>query len=269
MKGTLLLTGASGNLGRMLTRELAANGYAVRATDLTPFPDPLPQGASFARLNVADAVAVMNAAKGVSAIVHFGAVPIELSFEEIVEANLRGANHIFEAAKETGARVIFASSNHTVGYRERATKIDEDAPVRPDGYYGLSKVYGEMLGRMMFDKHGVESAHLRIGSCIPEPNNKRSLSLWLSYPDLARLVLACLTTPNLGCRAIWGISNNTRAFWRSKHWDAIGYKPQDDAETFAGKVDMADTGQVAERFMGGPFAADKYSRKTPGPAELP
>jgi uronate dehydrogenase len=266
---SILLTGAAGALGQVLAEALAKQGFVVCATDRTRYPGALPVGATFSHLDVADYAGVMAAAKGADAIVHFGAVPIELSFEEIAQSNLRGTNHIFEAALANRARVIFASSNHTVGYTERAMTIDEDAPMRPDGYYGVSKCYGEILGRMMFDKHGIESAHLRIGSCIPVPNNKRSLSLWLSYPDLVRLVLACLTARDLGCRAVWGISNNTRAFWRSKHWAAIGYAPQDDAEAYAGKVDMADTGPVAERFMGGPFAADKYSRATPGPAALP
>ncbi|MCZ8124538.1 MAG: NAD(P)-dependent oxidoreductase [Magnetospirillum sp.] len=266
---TLLLTGAAGALGRVLTEALAARGYNVRATDRTAYPGPLPAGVRFAHLDVADYAGTMRAAEGVDAIVHFGAVPVELSFEEIAQANLRGANHVFEAAKANRARVIFASSNHTVGFTERAQTIDEDAPLRPDGYYGVSKCYGEMLGRMMFDKHGVESAHLRIGSCIPKPLTKRHLSLWLSYPDLVRLTLACLQTPDLGFRAVWGISKNTRAFWRSKHWAAIGYAPEDDSEKFASEVDMTDTGPVAERFQGGDFCANGYTRSVPGPADLP
>jgi len=266
---TILLTGAAGALGRVLTEALCAQGYIVRATDRTRYPGPLPQGASFAHLDVADYAGVMAAAKGVDAIVHFGAVPIELSFEEIAHANLRGTNHIFEAAKANRARVVFASSNHTVGFTERAKTIDEDAPLRPDGYYGVSKCYGEMLGRMMFDKHGVESAHLRIGSCLPKPLNKRNLPLWLSYPDLLRLTVACLETKNLGFRAVWGISANTQAWWKSKHWDAIGYKPQDNSEIYANDVDRTDTGPVAERFQGGTFCSEGYTRKIPGPAELP
>lgn len=269
MSKTILLTGAAGALGRVLTEAFAKQGYSVRATDRARYPDPLPKGVTFSHLDVADYPGVMAAAKGVDAIVHFGAVPIELSFEEIAQANLRGTNHVFEAAKANRARVIFASSNHTVGFTERKKTIDEDAPHRPDGYYGVSKCYGEMLGRMMFDKHGIESAHLRIGSCVPKPLVRRHLSLWLSYPDLVRLTLACLETRDLGFRAIWGISKNTRAFWRSKHWAAIGYTPQDDAEKFAGEVDMADTGPIQERFQGGPFCADGYSRDKPGPADLP
>ncbi|MFM7344648.1 MAG: NAD-dependent epimerase/dehydratase family protein [Tagaea sp.] len=269
MTKTILLTGAAGALGRVLTEAFAKQGYSVRATDRARYPEPLPKGVTFSHLDVADYAGVMAAAKGVDAIVHFGAVPIELSFEEIAQANLRGTNHIFEAAKANRARVVFASSNHTVGFTERGKTIDEDAPHRPDGYYGVSKCYGEMLGRMMFDKHGVESAHLRIGSCVPRPLNKRSLSIWLSYPDLVRLVFACLETKNLGFRAIWGMSANTRAWWRSKYWDSIGYAPQDNSEVFATQVDMTDTGPVAERFQGGTFCSDGYTREKPGPAELP
>ncbi|MBL0929064.1 MAG: NAD(P)-dependent oxidoreductase [Alphaproteobacteria bacterium] len=265
----ILITGAAGALGQVLTQGLTERGYKVRASDKLAYKGALPKGVSFDLLDVADFDKVKTLAKGVKAIVHFGAIPTEQGFDDIAHANLRGTNHIFEAAKAEGARVVVASSNHTVGFTERTKRIDEDAPHRPDGYYGVSKCYGEMLGRMMFDKHGVESAHLRIGSCLPKPLNKRNLPLWLSYPDLLRLTVACLETKNLGFRAVWGISANTQAWWKSKHWDAIGYKPQDNSEIYAKDVDMADTGPVAERFQGGTFCSEGYTRKAPGPAELP
>jgi uronate dehydrogenase len=261
MPATLLVTGASGALGRVLTHGRAEAGYALRLTDIAPFPDALPAGASFTRGDVGDPALLGPLADGVRAIVHFGAIPVEDSFERILHANLRGGFHVFEAARAAGARVIHASSNHAIGFHERGTRLDEDCATRPDTRYGLSKVFVEQLGRLYFDKHGVESAHLRIGSSTPKPLDRRHLSTWLSHGDLVRLVRACIETPVLGHRIVWGCSANTRRWWSSEAWAQIGYAPQDDAERFADDVDMRALDPVSERFQGGTFTADGYSRR--------
>lgn len=262
MTTRVLLTGASGVLGRMMLPHLAAAGYDLVATDIAPFPDVPPNSVPFHQADLGDRDAVLRIADGATAIVHFGGIANDgYDMETILNANLRGLAHVFEAAKAYGARVVFASSNHTIGFHERGVMLDEDCAYRPDGWYGASKAYGELVARLFFDKHGVESASLRIGSCLPAPTEPRHLSTWLSYPDLVRLVRACLETPDLGCRAVWGCSNNTRRWWRSKSWAEIGYEPQDDAETFLDRIPPTRFDPVTERYQGGTFTSDGYTRK--------
>jgi uronate dehydrogenase len=265
--GTILLTGASGNLGRMLTKALAAEDWTLRLTDLTPFPDPIPAGAAFTRADLNDGVTILRLAEGCDAIVHLGGVSVERPFEEVLGPNIRGLYHIYEAARREGARVIFASSNHSVGFHERTESLAADTQFLPDGFYGLSKAYGELMGRLYWFKHGVESVFVRIGSCFPEPTNARMLASWLSYPDLARLVVRCITTEKVGCRVVWGASNNQRMiWWRDDDRDALGWSPHDSADPFASQLSGKVSGDpIEERYMGGNFCALDYSRAEPPP----
>jgi len=262
----ILLTGASGALGRMLARELGAAGFTLRLTDIQPFPDPLPPGASFVKADLNEALAIVRQAEGCSTILHFGGVAVERPFEEIIGPNLRGLYHIYEAARREGARVVFASSNHTIGFHERpqgnAARLDYDCQFRADGYYGLSKAYGELMGRMYWDKHGVENVNVRIGSCLPKPSNARGLSTWLSYPDLARMMIRCILAERVGHAVIWGASANPASFWAQDHRDRIGWQPEDSAETYRAEIEKVVTDDpVEERYQGGFYCPIEYSRK--------
>ena len=261
----VLLTGASGNLGRMLAKALSAKGWTLRLTDISPFPDPVPAGATFTRADLNDGVALLRLAEGCGAIVHMGGISTEKPFEDVLGPNIRGLYHVYEAARREGARVIFASSNHSVGFHERTGTIDVEAPFRPDGFYGLSKAYGELMGRLYWFKHGVESVFLRIGSCFPEPVNARMLASWLSYPDLARLVVGCVTTERVGCRVVWGASDNAAmTWWRDDDRAAVGWAPGDSADPFAGQLAGKVSGDaIEERYMGGNFCSLDYSRGAP------
>ena len=257
----VLLTGASGRLGRAVARRLGAAGITLRLTDLRPFPDPLPPGASFTQADLAEAETIAALAEGCRAILHFGGIPNETpGFEVILNANLRGAFHVFEAARKAGARVVFASSNHTIGFHARPdsedAKLSSDCAYRPDTLYGLSKLYGEQLGRLYWDKHGVESVHLRIGSCTEVPRDARALSTWLSPDDLARLCLAAIGAPRTGWAVVWGASANPASFWAEDDRGVIGWEPQDSAEPWRGQIAGIVSGDpVAERFQGGTFAS--------------
>jgi uronate dehydrogenase len=261
----VLLTGASGNLGRALTRALAAQGWTLRLTDIVPFPDKLPAGAGFTRADLNDGVTMLRLAEGCGAILHFGGVSVERPFEEVLGPNIRGLYHVYEAARREGARVIFASSNHSIGFHERSATIDADDPFMPDGFYGLSKAYGELMGRLYWQKHGVESVSIRIGSSFPEPVDARMLATWLSYDDLSRLVSRCVVTESVGCSVIWGASANQRMTWWGKDArDVVGWAPQDSADPFAGQLAGKVTDDpVVERYMGGAYCAMDYTRKTP------
>jgi uronate dehydrogenase len=262
----ILLTGASGALGRMLTRELAQAGFTLRLTDIQPFPDEIPKSASFVRADLNDGLAIVRQAEGCSTILHFGGVAVEQPYEAIFGPNLRGLYHIYEAARREGARVVFASSNHSIGFHERPRgndpKLDFDCQFRPDGYYGLSKAYGELMGRLYWDKHGVENVNVRIGSCLPEPRNARALSTWLSYPDLASMMVRCILAERVGHAVIWGASNNPATYWGKDHRDRIGWQPKDNAEDYRSQIEkVVSDNPIEERYQGGFFTPMEYSRK--------
>jgi uronate dehydrogenase len=268
----VLLTGASGNLGRMLARELSGLGHTLRLTDIAPFPDPLPPGARFVQADLNEALAIVRQAEGCGTILHFGGVSVERPYEVVLGPNLRGLYHVYEAARREGARVVFASSNHSIGFHERprgnAARLDADCAFRPDGYYGLSKAYGELMGRLYWDKHGVENVNVRIGSCFPEPVNARMLSTWLSYGDLARMMERCILAERVGHCVIWGASNNPATFWGEDHRARIGWAPQDSAEPYRAALEAkVSSDPVEERYQGGGYCAIEYSRASPSPRD--
>ncbi|HEY8288103.1 MAG TPA: NAD(P)-dependent oxidoreductase [Acetobacteraceae bacterium] len=266
----VLLTGASGALGRVLAKSLAGEGWSLRLTDIVPFPDPIPAGATFTKADLNDGVTILRLAEGCGAIVHLGGVSVERPFEEVLGPNIRGLYHVYEAARREGARVIFASSNHSIGFHERTESIGADTQFLPDGFYGLSKAYGELMGRLYWFKHGVQSVFIRIGSCFPEPVNARMLATWLSYADLSRLVARCVTTSDVGCCVVWGASKNGRmTWWRDDARETVGWTPQDSADPFAGQLGGKVSGDpVEERYMGGNFCSLGYSRSAPAPQQL-
>ena len=249
----VLLTGASGGIGRQLSRAMAEAGWTLRLTDVAPFPEALPSRATFTNCDLGDGVNLLRLAEGCGLILHFGGASTDLfPAEDILNANLRGLYFIYEAARRERARVVFASSNHTIGFHERTTRLDDDCAFRPDSLYGLSKVYGENMARLYWMKHQVQSVLLRIGSCFPEPINERMLATWLSYKDMCSLVIAAGTAADVACDVVWGASNNSRTFWGQDARAKIGWQPQDSADVFAERL----LGQVSgnptvERYQGG------------------
>jgi len=253
MQKPVLLTGASGNIGYALVQAIAAAGWALCLTDVVPFPDALPPGARFTRCDLGDGVGMLRLVEGCGLIVHFGgASHDQWPYEDVLNANLRGLYHVYEAARREKARIVFASSNHTIGFHERTTVLDNNCELMPDSRYGLSKVYGEYMARLYWKKHGVESVLLRIGSCFPEPSTERMLSTWLSYGDVCRLAIAAGTARNVGCDVVWGASSNSRSFWRRDAREKIGWPPQDSADGRADRLMAKVTDNpVAERYQGG------------------
>lgn len=265
----ILLTGASGNLGRALAPALAAHGWTLRLTDIAPFPDALPPGATFEKADLSDGLPILRLAEGCGTILHFGGISTDKSFEEIEGPNLRGLYHIYEAARRERARVVFASSNHSVGFHDRSTSLDSDCIFRPDSFYGLSKAYGELMGRLYWDKHGVENVNVRIGSSFPEPVDARMLATWFSYADLARLMARCVLAPAVGHSVVWGTSKNTRmTWWGHDQRSRLEWAPQDSADGFAGQLGGVVSGNpVQERYQGGAYTIKDYTRGSPAPTD--
>jgi uronate dehydrogenase len=204
-------------------------------------------------IDVADLGAVRAAMRGADACVHLAGIASEAPFPEILHANIQGTWAVFEAARrERVGRVVFASSNHATGMYPVGHAVSAESAPRPDTYYGVSKAFGEALGRMFHDKFGLKVACLRIGTVnsADRPENPRHLSTWLSHADTVRLVRACLTSPDLGFAILYGASANRRGWWDLAPARALGYEPVDDAERFASEVRDEPVGE----FQGGPFA---------------
>jgi uronate dehydrogenase len=250
MLGPILLTGAAGGIGSRLRAPLREATSELRLTDVAPLVAEA-RNESVHQLDLTDLDALSAAADGVEAVVHLGGVPTEAPFAELAAANLTGCFNAYEAARLGGARrFVFASSNHATGFYDAGHRLVGTEPPRPDTLYGVTKVYGEALGRLYHDKFGLAVACLRIGSFQERPLDPRMLSTWLSVPDAARLVLACLTSPRLEFEVVYGVSANTRSWWAAAPGRRLGYEPHDDAEVFADEL----PGPV-EGPQGGEFAA--------------
>lgn len=253
----LLLTGAAGGLGKALRERLAANCHVLRLSDRVAF-GPAGQAEEIMLADLADAAAVDRMVEGVNAIVHLGGVSVEGPFLPIMQANILGVFNLYEAARKHGVkRVVFASSNHVTGYYRQGETITASHPPRPDGYYGVSKAFGEDLSRFYFDRYGIETACVRIGSSFPEPRDRRMLATWLSYDDLHRLITACLTTPVLSHSIIFGMSDNAVTWWDNSEARHIGYRPQDSSDVFReavyARTAAPDLGDPVAQFQGGGF----------------
>ena len=237
----LLLTGAAGTLGRVLSAPLAGAGPRLVRSDMAaalarvPGPDAVP-------CDLADAAAVRQLLQGVDAVVHLGGFSVEGPFGPILQANILGLVNLYEAARLNGTRrIVFASSNHVTGCYEQGRDTSPAEPPRPDGFYGVSKLFGEGLASLYHDRYGIQSVCLRIGTATVEPPDRRGLSTWLSHPDLVRLVMASLSAPDIGFTVAYGVSANTRSWWNTADnraaWARLGYQPLDDSERFAAKVE--------------------------------
>jgi uronate dehydrogenase len=253
----ILMTGAAGGLGQAMRERLKGNCAVLRLSDRADFGAVAAQE-EMAVAELADAAAVLDAMKDVNAVVHFGGVSTEGPFGPILQANIIGAYNLYEAARKQGCkRIVFASSNHVTGFYKQSETINADMPARPDGLYGLSKAFGEDLSRLYFDRYGIETACVRIGSSFPEPRDRRMLASWLSYDDLHRLITACLTTPALGHSIIFGMSNNAVTWWDNARARHVGYVPQDSSDGFReavyARTPEPDLSDPAVQFQGGMF----------------
>lgn len=255
----LLLTGAAGGLGKVLRERLKPFARHIRLSDIANMAPAIDESEEVVPCDLSDKQAVHQLVEGVDAILHFGGVSVERPFEEILGANISGVFHIYEAARKHGVkRVIFASSNHVIGFHKQDETLDALSPRRPDGYYGLSKSYGEDMASFYFDRYGIETVSIRIGSSFPEPQNRRMMSTWLSFDDLTQLIECSLYTPKVGHTVVYGMSANRDVWWDNSQAAHLGYQPKDSSEIFRDKVEaqpMPAADDPARVYQGGAFVA--------------
>ena len=232
---TILITGAAGDVGSHLRRELAGK-YNLLLSDIKPIK-ALALGEKSARGDIAKMSDMLRITKGVDAIVHLGGFSVEGPWEMILRANIIGCYNLFEAARRNGVkRVLFASSNHATGFYKRDEKIDHRVYPKPDSRYGVSKAFGEQIGSLYADKYGMEVFCMRIGNVTVAPPDKRRLSNWISPRDFARLVSVGIDNPNINFEIVYGVSGNKRSWYDNSNAHRLGYQPQDDAERHAAEV---------------------------------
>ncbi len=253
----LLLTGAAGALGRVLRPRLKACCDTLRLSDIADLGTAA-AGEELQQVALQDKATVLSLLQGVDAVIHLGGISVEHAFEDILPANIVGTYHVYEGARMHGVkRIVFASSNHVTGFYTQRQTIDATMPARPDGYYGLSKAFGENLAQFYWDRYGIETVSLRIGSSFPEPVDRRMLATWLSYDDLERLVLAALSAPVVGHSVIYGMSDNPLTWWDNTPARHIGFRPQDSSETFRAAVEARqaaiDIHSPVATYQGGAF----------------
>ncbi|MFQ5974687.1 MAG: NAD-dependent epimerase/dehydratase family protein, partial [Alphaproteobacteria bacterium] len=260
---TVLITGAAGGIGTRL-RELLKGVYpALRLSDAVE-PANLRPDEDFVRADLTDQNQVEHAVEGVDGIIHLGGRSVEDDWDVILNANIIGTYHLFEAARHRGVeRVVFASSNHAVGFYRRNRRIGTEAHPRPDSRYGVSKAYGEALGAFYADKYGLRVLCIRIGNVDDRPVDKRRLSIWISPEDLVQLLRIGLEHPDLHYEIVYGMSDNERAWWDNPAAYRLGYAPRGKAEDFRDEALEAQRAlpedPIGDVFQGGSFASMEFS----------
>lgn len=261
----LLLTGAAGEIGGVLRPALRGVAERLRLHDLRPLSPEAPEEEAV-QGDLAEPGAALEATRDVDCVVHLAGVPRETGGtpERILRANVLGCHALFEAARANGARrLVFASSNHVIGFYRSDRPVGTEEPARPSGHYGASKVFGEAMGRLYADKFGMEVACLRIGAFRAKPGNARELGAWISHRDMAQLAQRCVEAPPFHFLVLYGVSANRRALWGGDEAARahVGYAPQDDAEVYAAELEgkAPAPGEVAALFHGGSVCALGFS----------
>lgn len=234
----ILLTGANGRIGRVVVEGLRQTGdYEVVATDVQPDDERNIQA-----LDVQDTAALNAIMQGVDTVIHLAwYMKSDAFYEQIVPVNVVGTYNVYEAARLNGVkRVIFGSSNHVTGYYRIGEPVMPDMPMRPDSLYGLSKCWGELVGRLYTDKYGLSSINIRIGnfSVENEPQSLRASHIWISHRDVVQLLTACIEArPEIDFLTLYGTSANSKNWYQIDYLsDVIGYQPMDDGGQYEDKL---------------------------------
>lgn len=257
------LSGAAGQLGRVLRSALLARGVDLRSAAGSKPLEPIVPGEDVMHGDLRDPAVVDRLLQGVDVLIHMAGTSVERPLPEIIENNLRGLVEVYEGARRHGVRrIVFASSNHAIGMYPVEDTLDLDCAFRPDGFYGLSKAWGESLARLYWDKHGIETLCVRIGSCLPKPTEFRHLSTWFGHEDFLHMMDQAINVPEIGFLVVWGVSANTRSYWNNDGGaQKLGYEPKQNAEDYAAEI-LPQTNPLdatAQRYQGGSFASYDFT----------
>lgn len=257
MLNRILVTGAAGGLGKSLRPHLSKLAKHVRLSDIADL-GTAGEGEELVQADLSDMQAVADLVRDCDGIVHLGGMSVESPWEAILQANIMGTYHLYEAARKQGKpRIVFASSNHTIGFYERSQRIDTQVVQKPDSLYGVSKCFGENLASLYHDKFGVETLSVRIGSCFDKPADTRMMATWLSLEDFVGLLQRAFVTPRLGYTVVYGASDNAETWWDNSHAGFLGWSPKDSSEPWREETEQLDhdidSSDLAVRYQGGKF----------------
>ncbi|WP_232333775.1 NAD-dependent epimerase/dehydratase family protein [Agromyces laixinhei] len=247
------ITGAAGNIGRALREYWSARSVDLVSIDVAE-TTPVSASDRTIHCDVRDLAGLEAAFEGCSGIVHLGGIPDEADFHDLAEVNIVGTYHVLEAARRSGAaRVVYASSNRVTGFYNVDTLVNESMPPRPDGFYGASKVAGEVLCRLYADKFALSTIIIRIGSYEPAPGSAREMRTWLSPADALRGFHAAMTTSEHHI-TFYAVSDNDDRWWDLQSARTAGYVPVDKG------ADHGDNAPIPSgQRQGGPYATIEYS----------
>jgi uronate dehydrogenase len=262
----ILMTGASGGIGTALRKLLPPIYPDLTLSDLTA-PADLGTHEVFKVAELSDLAQVEAICEGVHGILHFGGVSGEGPWSNVLQSNIIGCYNLFEAARKKGVkRVVFASSNHAVGFYPRHHRIGTDVTARPDSRYGVSKVFGEAVGALYADKHGLGVTCLRIGNFGDKPLDHRRLSIWLKPEDLVLLCRIGLDHPDIHFEIFYGASHNERSWWDNHRAYDLGYRPTGRAEDFRehafAEQATLPRDPVGDFYQGGTFCSMEFDGDT-------
>ena len=243
---TVLLTGASGRVGRAIVGRLG-DAYDWRLVDREP-----PTGDTehiYLVANITDSDAMAEAMADVDVVVHLAGDPRpDAPWDSVLENNIDGTHTVLEAAATAGVeKFVFASSNHAVGgyeaddrtpemYRsDDDFRLDGSELPRPSNLYGVSKAAGETLCRYYHDEHGINVVCLRIGNLTenhPPEDYERGQAMWLSHRDCAHLFERAIEA-DYGYEIVYGISDNDRKYYSlERAREVLGYEPKDNSAEY-------------------------------------
>lgn len=262
----VLITGAAGDVGGRCMPLLKAAYPEVVASDIRVPKDT--HGLPFIKADLTSPAEVAKAVAGVDGIFHLGGYSVEGTWEQILNANIVGCYNLFEEARKAGVkRIVFASSNHAVGFYPRSETIPPDVTTLPDSRYGVSKAFGEALGAMYAMKHGMGVTAIRIGNVGEKPLDVRRLSIMLHPEDLVQLVRIGLEHPEIRFDVLYGASDSPRAWWDNSRARQLGYRPKHNSEThladaMAGQA-KAPADPIGDYYQGGTYCSAEYTAHFP------
>ena len=256
---SVAITGGAGRVATAMRKVLSPQLHHVRIVDLVE-PAELAENETFVRADLTSLKEATQALNGMDGVIHLAGIPSEKGLADMLQANVVGTSHLYEAARLADVpRVVLGSSNHATGFYPRDVVVGPDAPMRPDSIYGLTKCWGELVAGLYYDKHGIRSLVVRIGNAQDMPRNPRSLEVWISPGDLTQLCIIGLTHPDIDVRTVFGVSAGGGSWWDNSEAERLGYVPRDVIRDFAHPDSFVpvppDANPVEEYFQGGFFCA--------------
>ena len=226
MSVKVALSGAGGNVGRILRVELQKRGVDLRSAGGSKPLEPLHDGEDVMHGDLKDEAVVDRLLTGVDVLVHMAGTSVERPLPEIIQNNLVGLHQVYEGARRHKVRrIVFASSNHAFGMYSDGRTLRLDAAYRPDGFYGLSRSGARRWRRMYWDKHGIEGVSLRIGTTMGRPpENFRQLSTWMGTDDLVQLIMRSIEARRRLLRGLGNFGQHAQPSTTCSEGNAIGYR---------------------------------------------